>query len=285
MPHANKALFTSSHRYPRLMLDTALGEQKRITLSKEQSHYIARVMRLKPGDTVRVFNGCDGQWLAKITAATAQSVTLTCTELLQAQYTVPDLMVCFAPPRGGRIDTIIEKTTELGARFLQPVRTTHSVVDSVNEKRLHALMREAAEQCERMDIPTLLPMVTLQDLLRQWPFTRQLYYGDESGASSPLLPNMLGNPPSVALNTAPACFAVLAGPEGGFTQEELGLLQNATYAQGVALGPRILRVDTAIITLCALTQQCYGDWQHRPRFHPSAPSAKPPSKVPSSTEQ
>ena len=244
----------------RLYIEQPLRHEQQLALTDKQAHYLGDVMRLKTGDAVSLFNGHDGEWRAVITDATKRSMSLRCEQLLRPQYSTPDMMVCFAPPRGGRIDSIIEKATELGAHRLQPVRTERSVVDKVNQEKWALTVREAAEQSERLDVPHIAPMVTLPQLLGAWDTTRPLLYGDESGASGAL--------ESLVLPTPVARWAILTGPEGGFSEAEIALLTHTKGTYGVGLGPRILRTDTAVITLCAITQARFGDWHARPRFEP-----------------
>lgn len=239
----------------RIYTDQPLQEGRPVTLADGQAHYLLHVMRAGVGTVLRLFNGRDGEWQARITDTRKRELTAEPVALLHAQRTTPAMTVCFAPPRGGRIDTIIEKATELGAAVLQPVRTQHSVVDKVNEEKWKTTVREAAEQSERLDLPAIRPLVSLPQLLGGWPAGVPLVYGDESGGSG-----------RIALDGAPAAWGVLVGPEGGFSAEEHALIRRIPAAQGVALGPRILRVDTAAIALCTLTQSAWGDWHERPHF-------------------
>ena len=275
-----------SKTVPRMFVASPLSLQARVVVGDKQAHYLQGVMRLKAGDTVALFNGSDGEWQATIAGNTKHEVTLECTAQTRPHAASPDMMVCFAPPRGGRIDSIIEKATELGARVLQPVRTERSVVDKINTEKWQLAVREAAEQCERLDVPDIRPMVTLGQLLAGWDAQRPLFYGDESGASAPLdaLPSPVGggqgggmmgtdgasySPPPILPPIGggdTARWAILTGPEGGFTPQELAHMRSVQGVHGISLGPRILRTDTAVITLCALTQARFGDWELRPRF-------------------
>jgi 16S rRNA (uracil1498-N3)-methyltransferase len=260
---------------PRLYLPHPFTPQAELTLDEAQAHYLTQVLRLKPGDTVQLFNGADGEWRARIASVAKRAATLTLDAQTRSFAPVPDLMVCFAPPRGGRTETIIEKATELGARILQPVKTEFSVVDRINPQRLEATAREAAEQSERLDLPELRPMVSLSQLLGSWDATRPLLYGDESGASEGARIQRLGVSVSSSSLTpeswplAPS-LSILIGPEGGFSPAEHALLQRLPFAHGVSLGPRILRADTAVITLTAIIMSIWGDWHERPRFQPGS---------------
>lgn len=281
----------SKPRY-RLAVDAVLEAKARVTLHDNAAHYLTQVLRLKEGHELALFNGTDGEWSAEITNIRKKEVTLTVDECLRPPIVGgPQLTVCFAPIKGGRLETIIEKATELGAAVLQPVITARTIVDKVNLARAEAIAREAAEQCERIDWPEMREPVKLLNLLGDWPADTPLIYGDESGASESILTlsswervmsasesgegisAVHATPSPAALNgasTSPKgrgnAWAVLTGPEGGFTPDEFAALARVKPAIGVGLGPRILRADTAVITLCALTMQVWGDWDKRPRF-------------------
>lgn len=247
----------------RVAIDSPLASHATLTLTDALAHYLTQVVRLQVGDTLALFNRTDGEWRARLTAVQKRSLTLTLEECLRPA-TPPrfHLTACFAPIKGGRLETILEKATELGASVLQPVLTARTIVDKVNLTRAEAIAREAAEQCERLDWPEIRPPIKLATLLGQWPAELPLLYGDESG-SAPSIRDLTTTPPPGA--PLPA-WAVLTGPEGGFTPEEFAALRHLKAARGVSLGPRILRADTALITLCATTLLAWGDWQERPRF-------------------
>ena len=271
----------------RLYVSCALAEDGTVALAEAQSHYITRVMRCVVGDTLRLFNGRDGEWIAEISDIQKRETLLHVRKLHAPQRNSPPMTLCFAPPRGGRIDSIIEKATELGASVLQPVAMQFSVVDKINPEKWAATVREAAEQCERMDLPEIRPMVSLATLLGGWDENVPLIYGDESGGSERFGEERGGQrpeardqnnreissqtlssyrPPASGLWPPLQSWALLIGPEGGFSDEEHALLARARAARGVSLGPRILRVDTACITLMALTLQAWGDWELKPHF-------------------
>lgn len=242
----------------RLAVDAALNSGAGVTLRDNSAHYLTQVLRLKPGDAVVLFNRAGGEWRAVIQHVAKKEVGLRLEEQLRKPAAPLGLTVCFAPIKGGRLETIIEKATELGASVLQPVITQRTIVDKVNLERAEAIAREAAEQCERVDWPVIKPPVKLMTLLGDWPATVPLIYGDESGASGPIT--------QLEKEAKPGGWGILAGPEGGFTAEELAGLNHCNAARGVGLGPRILRADTAVITLAAITLAAWGDWHQAPRF-------------------
>lgn len=283
----------------RLAVSAPLEAGAQLVLEGNAAHYLGHVLRLQVGAQVGVFNRVDGEWAAQIQEIRKREVVLRLGAQLRTRAPdAPQLMVCFAPIKGGRLETIIEKATELGATVLQPVITQRTIVDRVNLERAEALVREAAEQCERVDWPEIREPVRLPALLGAWPEHVPLVYGDESGAAVPFselvgdcsLPSrgmrdrFAGSNRGVGplldsgqrVNDGPLLtspfegegqgWGILVGPEGGFTPEEFALLKRVEAAKGVSLGPRILRADTAVITLSALTMAVWGDWHQRPRF-------------------
>ena len=245
----------------RIALDTPLATRASITLEGNPAHYLATVLRMTEGGRIALFNRTQGEWAASITQVRKRDVTLTVEEQLRPAEAKVGLTVCFAPIKGGRLETIIEKATELGATVLQPVITQRTIVDKVNLERAYAIAREAAEQCERTDWPEIREPVKLLKFLGDWPADMPLLYGDESGESASI--NDLF---AAKQAQKPTEWGILVGPEGGFTPEEFTAMQRLKAGHGVGLGPRILRADTAVITLCALTLAAWGDWHSRPRF-------------------
>jgi 16S rRNA (uracil1498-N3)-methyltransferase len=226
---------------PRLFVERPLAAGQSIILEAAQSHYLAGVMRREAGSLVRLFNGRDGEWAARVTTADKRRTTLTIHHQSAAQEQVPDLWLCAAPLKRGRIDWMAEKACELGVAALLPVLTARTIVDRLNADRLHAHMVEAAEQCGRTALPTLHPAQRLDTLLDHWPPERTLFFADEQGG-----------PP---LTSAPAPAAILIGPEGGFTAAERTRIRALPQARPIGLGPRILRADTAAVAALAI-------WQH-----------------------
>ena len=242
---------------PRLASDIPLHPGAMLPLTPAQHHYLLHVLRLKPGDALRLFHADSGEFSARIHHLTKREGSLVLVKQVRPPKLSPDLWVCFAPVKGGRTETILEKITELGARVIQPVLTRRAVVDKLNPERAMATIREAAEQCERLDVPELRPMLPLANLLADWPKDRPLFYGDEAGGGETFSPTML---------RGVAHAACLIGPEGGFAPEEFAMLRHCPFARPVGLGPRILRSDTAAIILTALLIAESGDWHEPPRF-------------------
>jgi 16S rRNA (uracil1498-N3)-methyltransferase len=236
---------------PRLHINAKLAITAEIALTREQAHYLTGVLRLVAGDAVRAFNGGDGEWLAYLTNVTRKSASLRCEKMVSAARLPPDIDYVFAPLKHARLDYMVQKATELGARRLRPVLTSRTVAERVNLERMRANVIEAAEQCNLVHVPEVLEPEKLEHLLAAWEKSRSLVYCDETmQAANPLT--------SLARLKTPA--AVLVGPEGGFTDDEIKLLKSHSFVVPISLGPRILRADTAAIAALTLVQASSGDW-------------------------
>jgi 16S rRNA (uracil1498-N3)-methyltransferase len=234
---------------PRLFVDEALTPGPR-RIEGPPAHYLLSVLRLKAGDPVKLFDDRTGEWLATVTAATRRDLMVEVAEHLRPREPVPDLWLCAAPLKKGRVDWMAEKACELGVARLVPVVTRRTVVDRPNTDRLRAHMVEAAEQCDRTAVPEVADPVALPALLRDWPAERTLFFADEQG----------GAPAAHAMRARPGPAAILIGPEGGFDDAERDAIRTAPQSVGIGLGPRILRADTAAAAAVALWMAAAGDW-------------------------
>ena len=243
----------------RLYVRTPLAETDAVELDSAQAHYLRSVLRLGPGEGVALFNGRDGEWLARIEAIAKNRATLRVERRTREQRPEPDLWLAFAPIKRARIDFTAQKATELGAALLWPVMTRRTMVDRVNTDRLAANAVEAAEQSERLTVPEVREPVALERLIEAWPSDRPMVLCDESGAG--------GSVPGIAEALAAAGPAIrervgfVIGPEGGFAQEELDRLRSLPFVTAVGLGPRLLRADTAALAAIAVWQAVAGDWR------------------------
>jgi len=226
-----------------------------LSVSPDQAHYLRHVLRLKAGESLRLFNGRDGEYLGTISAESKKSVVLSIGQQLRPQSPEPDLWLCCAPIKKSHFDNMLEKATELGVNEIQPVLTERTQVREINGDRLYCLCREAAEQSERLSIPAIGSPVSLPDFIDVFPQDRALIVCAEWGKAEPI--HDAFHAPE--LNTFKKA-AVLVGPEGGFSGDELTLLRSHPYAFFVRLGPRILRADTAALSALACWQAMRGDW-------------------------
>jgi len=240
-------------RRSRLFVDQPLDRSADVALARAQAHYLATVMRLKAGGAFHLFNGRDGEWLARLRTVGKRGAEAICVEKLAEPHLPPDIDYLFAPVKAARLDFIAQKATEMGARRLRPVITARTVVARIKTERLRANAIEAAEQCNLVAIPEVLPEEPLAQVLDRWETARRLVFCDEAGC---------GTSPLVTLKSLqPGPLAVLVGPEGGFAPEERERLLGLPCVTPVSLGPRILRADTAAVAILALVQAMLGDWR------------------------
>ena len=235
----------------RLHVTSDLAPGLAIAPTLDQSRYLTQVMRLKAGDDLLVFNGRHGEWRASVAEVLKKGVILRAEEQVREQTHGPDLELIVAVVKKARIETIVEKATELGAARVRLVLTHRTNADRLRLDRLDAIAEEAAEQTGRLDVPLVDDPVKLETLLDGWDASRRLMFCDETGGA-----------PAVSTLTAAGGekWAILIGPEGGFSPEEGERLRALPFTTAVSLGPRILRADTAAIAALTLWQAAIGDW-------------------------
>lgn len=245
-------------RAPRLFINQSLatGEipVETVTLDKGQSHYIAHVLRLGVGARVLVFNGMDGEWSARIVAASRNTVVVAPDDRTRPQIHGPDLHYLFAPLKHARLDYMVQKAVEMGVSRLTPVITERTEARRINLDRMLANAVEAAEQCELLAVPEIAGEERLAMALGRLEPQRTLIFCDEDAPC--------GNPLDVLSQLdrdAPA--ALLIGPEGGFSDAERALAARHGKIARISLGPRILRADTAAVAALAIVQATLGDWR------------------------
>jgi len=239
----------------RLFMSDALGEGARLIPSAEQCHYLLHVMRARVGAGLRVFNGRDGEWRARISEAGRKGCVLRCEKPIAPQSTTPDIWLAFAPIKKTPADYLAQKATELGVRVLQPVLTHHTIARRVNIERMRANAIEAAEQSGRMDVPDIRAPIVLDALLKEWPRERALIFCDEGGGAPPIADTLLRDMKN------DHAWGVLTGPEGGFDDAERAAIHAHASVVPVTLGPRIMRADTAAISALAILAAIRGDWR------------------------
>lgn len=235
----------------RLYVDHPLGAGQSVPLTRDQAHYLFGVMRQGVGSEVLLFNGVDGEWRAHVDNAGKRAGSLIAVELTRPLHLPPDLWLLFAPIKKARTDFIVEKAAEMGAARIVPVQTAFTNAERIRQDRLQAHAIEAAEQCGGTFVPEVLELQRLDRLLDAWPDDRRLMFCDEAEVGQR---KTLGGASS-------GPWAILIGPEGGFSEAERARLSSKPYAHAVSLGPRILRADTAAVAAMTLWQSCFGDWQ------------------------
>jgi len=249
----------------RLFVPDPLAVGVEIAPSPDQSRYLVAVMRLSAGDPLLLFNGRDGEWRAKVTAVSKRGCGLVVEAPTRKQASPPDLDLLVALVKRGRLETIVEKAAELGARRVRLIVTRRTNADRTNVGRLQAIATEASEQTGRLDVPEIVAPAGLERVLDGWETGRRLMFCDEAGDDPQAEWGGQAGRAGPALETlglaAPGPWAVLIGPEGGFAPEERERLRGADFVTPVTLGPRILRADTAAIAALTLWQAAVGDWR------------------------
>lgn len=237
---------------PRLFVTQELSADQSVTIDGQQAHYLAKVMRVSPGDAVILCDNISGEWAAKVEETGKRQVALRLVEQLRPREDVPDLWLCAALLKKDRFDLVLEKATELGVARIQPVITHRCVANKLNMERARAIVTEAAEQCARTALPEVAEPVKLEALLRDWPEDRALFFADETGGDPAVRRFAAQSPPA----------ALLIGPEGGFDDGERNAIRCMTSPAAVSLGPRILRGETAAIAAIAIWMAAMGDWSN-----------------------
>lgn len=251
----------------RIYLDAPLAEGAEAALDPGRAHHLRSVLRMAPGDALTLFNGRDGEWLCTLSALGKSAGAAMVLRRLRPPVAEEGPWLLFAPLKGGRTESVVEKAVELGASRLQPVFTRRSDVSRINLDRLTANAIEAAEQCERLTVPAVRDGLPLFRALEGWDPGRVLFVAAEAGRAVDAVTAV------TARKGQPAAW--LIGPEGGFDPGELDGLRRLPFVVPVGLGPRILRADTAAFAVLALWQAMAGDWTQeggdiRPPFRTEA---------------
>ena len=237
----------------RLFTYDVLKENAVLYLPKEQMHYVKNVMRQAVGDHLFLFNGKHGEWRVVIEEVSKKHLVLRALEKVKEQMAVPEIHLAFALIKPKPLMFLVQKATELGVASLFPLVTQNTVINKVNIERMHANVIEAAEQCERLTVPAIHDVQSLEDYLKSFNKEDILLFCDEERKGEPLH-HYLQN------NKKPVSCIVLIGPEGGFSDQERSLLHAMENSVAVSLGPRILRAETAAIAALSCVQAFFGDW-------------------------
>lgn len=248
----------ATERMIRLFIEADLIGDAPVDLNADQARYVGSVMRLAPGAELMVFNGRDGEWAASLTHLDKRSARITPQTKLRAQPARSELELVLALIKRSALEWAVEKATELGVGRIRLITTRRSVADHTNVSRLIAIAREAAEQCERLDIPVIDPPERFDRFASSWPTAAKLLFCDEASArNDPANPQALDQVQTVleaATDDSCGRLAVLIGPEGGFDPTERDQLLGLSTVRRVTLGPRILRAETAVVAALALAQ-------------------------------
>ena len=237
----------------RLYTKEKLELNKTISLNEEQTHYLKNVVKISPNDTLICFDNTSGEFLCEIISLNKKTTEILIKSQTKPLTPCPDIWLLFAPLKKDKTDFVIEKATELGIKKIIPTLTRYTITNNIKTERYLQQAIEASEQSRRTDIPEITSAQKLSDILSSWEQDRTLFFMDETLQSLPFMEQLKQNP-------SPKC-AILIGPEGGFSTEELTTLRQQTFAKGATLGPRILRAETAAISALSCWQMILGDWR------------------------
>jgi 16S rRNA (uracil1498-N3)-methyltransferase len=246
-------------RTPRLFVDAALAPATKLALDPAQTNYLVNVLRRRAGDGVLVFNGRDGEWRGTLARPGKRTLTIEVVERTRPQTRALDLHYLFAPLKHARLDYMVQKAVEMGASRLQPVTTRHAQVARINLDRMRANAIEAAEQCGILTLAEIGAPLTFEQMIAERDAARLLVFCDEDAEVKDPVAALSAERPSAS--THPIPVAVLIGPEGGFAPDERDALLRQPNTVRLALGPRILRADTAAVAALALVGAVLGDWR------------------------
>ena len=237
----------------RLFVEAPLEAGAAIVLAPGQAHYLRNVMRQAPGERIRLFNGRDGEWEGAIETLKQHRGAVRLETKTMEQTREPDLWLLFAPLKSERTRFVVEKATELGVGAIHPVLTRYGQTARVNTDRMRAHAIEAAEQCGRLDVPTIASPSSLSDALARWPAERRLLVcepeAEAAVADSALRRRCRVLGPSwsgrraVSPRPSSACSPIIRLP----------------CMPASAL--RILRAETAVAAALACWQALAGDWR------------------------
>ena len=237
----------------RLYFPGKISLKSPVKLENKQVHYLINVMRKKIDDSILVFNGVNGEFLAKISEIYNNTIIIDIIKKTRDVQIDNDIWLLFAPVKKSPTEYIVQKATELGVSKIIPVITERTITKNLNLKRMQDIAIESSEQCERITIPEVCAINKLKDLIPNWDNDRIIFFCDET----------IRNNDAVKIdfqNLSTKSFgAILVGPEGGFSTNETNYLREKKFIRPIDLGPRILRSDTAVIAALSLWHYLNGD--------------------------
>jgi len=223
----------------RLYFSKELKANLQSNLSIEQSHYIKNVMRLKPGDTISLFNSVNGEWSAKIVSHNKENTEFKVEKIIKTKRIEHDLWLAFSPIKKNPLDMMIQKTTELGIQKFIPVLSERTIVKEINTERLKKIIVEASEQSNRISIPKIESLCPLKIFLEKFPNNGSLIFCDINCDKTDLKKILTKK------NQGPIC--ILIGPEGDFSEKERQFIIEKKEIFSLSLANNILRAETAAI--------------------------------------
>ena len=222
----------------RLFYSKSLSLNLTDKLDKSQSHYVSKVMRLKEKEVFSLFNS-SGEWEAKILNITKSIVEFNVTKQLRLKENTKDLWLAFSPIKSNYFNFMIQKATELGVTKFLPIIFERTIVRKINKERLEKVIIEAAEQSNRITVPSIEDPQKLKSFLNN---DMDLIFTDLNTGKTKIDPTKL--------TTKPTC--VIIGPEGDFSEQEREEILKFNGVQSVKINENILRSETAVISALSI---------------------------------
>ena len=222
----------------RLFYSKSLSLNLTDKLDKSQSHYVSKVMRLKEKEVFSLFNS-SGEWEAKISNITKSIVEFNVTKQLRHKENTKDLWLAFSPIKSNYFNFMIQKATELGVTKFLPIIFERTIVRKINKERLEKVIIEAAEQSNRITVPSIVDPQKLKSFLNN---DMDLIFTDLNTANTKIDLTKLTNKPT----------CVIIGPEGDFSELEREEILKFNGVQSVKINENILRSETAVISALSI---------------------------------
>ena len=222
----------------RLFYSKSLSLNLTDKLDKSQSHYVSKVMRLKEKEVFSLFNS-SGEWEAKISNITKSIVEFNVTKQLRQKENTKDLWLAFSPIKSNYFNFMIQKATELGVTKFLPIIFERTIVRKINKERLEKVIIEAAEQSNRITVPSIEDPQKLKSFLNN---DMDLIFTDLNTANTKI--------DLTKLTTKPTC--VIIGPEGDFSEQEREEILKFNGVQSIKINENILRSETAVISALSI---------------------------------
>lgn len=234
---------------PALSKDGPLAAGTRLDLDRERAHYLGRVLRLSAGADVGLFDGAGNEWQAELTEIDGRRASVTLVGETRSEPAPTPLVLVQSWLKGSAMDTVVQKSVELGATAIWLLDADRSNVKADAGRRANKLAHlervacSAAEQCETLWLPEISPAGPLSDVLARPRPGRTLFFD-------------LSSPPLTS--EAPEPLTLLIGPEGGWSEPERALARETEGVERVGLGPLTLRAETAPLAVLSSVRQSWG---------------------------
>ena len=223
----------------RLFFSETLSTNMSGKLDKSQSHYVNKVMRVKENEVFSLFNS-SGEWEAKILSISKNIVEFNITKQLRQKETTKELWLAFSPIKSNYFNFMIQKATELGVTKFLPIVFDRTIVRKINKERLEKVIIEAAEQSNRINVPSIEEPKSLNSFLKNSKM--DLIFTDLNTSNTKIDLNQL--------TSNPTC--VIIGPEGDFSEVERQEILKFNGVQAIKINENILRSETAVISAISI---------------------------------